>query len=182
MKSLSWNKNPNRSCLVLSACEPCEQSKAGFIPAAQGGPQGCPWHPCTLMTKGTNGLPRCSRGLIPRSLSGDANPFFGWRAGGLARLVSELQGNLEVKPRFGGGGREVTREPRDGGDVLVTPCPLPSPALGLGEILQLSGQPYVKIWFAMAQPPWPLISKDILGLLWPLCLSAGQLVPAGDCP
>lgn len=28
--------------------------------------------------------------------------------------MSELQGNLAVKPRFEGGGREVTREPRDG--------------------------------------------------------------------
>lgn len=36
VKSLSWKKKKStRSCLALSTSEPCEQSKAVFIPAAQ---------------------------------------------------------------------------------------------------------------------------------------------------
>lgn len=138
----------------MSTWKPCEQNKAvsSLLLTSKG-----PWHPQTLMTDQLPPLPW--RINPPCSSWGDVNPFSGWRAR-MDGTISELQGKLEVKPRFeGGGGCE-----RDPGSHVMwatswrgrrSPCPLLSPGLGLGEILQLSDQPHGGVWFTMAQPPAP---------------------------
>lgn len=99
VKSLSWEKKNKkqkkaRFRFVLSACESCEPSTA--VPKSRGCLRGL-----SLGTPITGEL-RSS----PWSLWGCVNPFW---AGvqPLARLLREIQGKWEVKPRFGDfGGRE----------------------------------------------------------------------------
>lgn len=110
MKSLSWNKNADGSCVVLSACEPREQSEACLSLLSPRSPL-APTYPDDQWDHRASLL---RRRINPPLCLGRPDPRFRLACQGVGRLVSELQGNLAVKPRFEGGGREVPREPRDG--------------------------------------------------------------------